>query len=80
MGLKGGASLDSGLVMYPSGHARNTTADLRGILDAKFRLLGRLAVRKPSKLVDRLSAIGEASPKALRKLLDVTIEDRGRFE
>jgi hypothetical protein len=30
--------------------------------------------------VDRLSAIGEASPKALRKLLDVTIEDRGRFE
>jgi 2-methylcitrate dehydratase len=80
MGLKGGASLDSGLVMYPAGHARNTTADLRGILDAKFRLLGRLAVRKPSKLVDRLSAIGDAGPKDLRKLLDVRIEDRGRFE
>ncbi|MCH2162015.1 MAG: MmgE/PrpD family protein, partial [Phycisphaerales bacterium] len=27
-----GSVLDSGLVMYPSGHARNTTADLAGIL------------------------------------------------
>lgn len=26
--------------MYPAGHARNTTADLRGILAHKFSLLG----------------------------------------
>jgi 2-methylcitrate dehydratase len=38
-----GGSYDSGLVMYPAGHARNTTADLRDILRHKFRLLGKLA-------------------------------------
>ena len=27
--LKGGKTISSGLVMYPSGHARNTTADLK---------------------------------------------------
>src|SRR5690606_30518222 len=36
------AKHDSGLVMYPAGHARNTTADLRGLLDHKFMLLGRM--------------------------------------
>lgn len=36
--------LDSGLVMYPSGHARCTSADLVGILNHKFRLLGSLAM------------------------------------
>lgn len=35
-----GKKYDSGLVMYPAGHARNTTADLRGILAHKFSLLG----------------------------------------
>jgi len=37
------AAHDSGLVMYPAGHARNTTADLRDILANKFRVLGALA-------------------------------------
>ena len=36
-----GRSHDSGLVMYPAGHARNTTANLRDILAAKFGCLGR---------------------------------------
>ena len=35
-----GRSFDSGLVMYPGGHARNTTADLDAILKTKFALLG----------------------------------------
>ena len=35
---------DSGMVMYPSGHARNTTANLEDILHNKFRRLGELAV------------------------------------
>jgi hypothetical protein len=30
--------------MYPSGHARNTAADLNNILEHKFKLLGGLAV------------------------------------
>merc|ERR1719355_220427 len=38
--LKGGKKISSGLVMYPPGHARNTSADLRGILAHKNRMLG----------------------------------------
>lgn len=37
-------TLDSGLVMYPAGHARNTEADLEGILANKFEKFGRLAL------------------------------------
>jgi len=42
--LDDGKVLDSKLVMFPSGHARNTSADLNGILNHKFNLLGRLAL------------------------------------
>merc|ERR1712217_185326 len=38
--LKGGKKISSGLVMYPSGHARNTSADLRKILAHKNHMLG----------------------------------------
>lgn len=43
--LSGGKSHDSGFVMYPSGHARNATANLNDILAHKFRLLGGLALK-----------------------------------
>lgn len=36
----GGKKISSGLVMYPSGHARDTAADLKGILDHKNSMLG----------------------------------------
>eukprot|EP00330_Aristerostoma_sp_ATCC50986_P012561 CAMPEP_0114586062 /NCGR_PEP_ID=MMETSP0125-20121206/9401_1 /TAXON_ID=485358 ORGANISM="Aristerostoma sp., Strain ATCC 50986" /NCGR_SAMPLE_ID=MMETSP0125 /ASSEMBLY_ACC=CAM_ASM_000245 /LENGTH=537 /DNA_ID=CAMNT_0001781355 /DNA_START=62 /DNA_END=1675 /DNA_ORIENTATION=+ len=42
---KNGQTYDSNMVMYPSGHARNTSADLEGILNHKFKLLGNLALR-----------------------------------
>jgi 2-methylcitrate dehydratase len=38
--LAGGKKLSSGLVMYPPGHARNTSADLDNILAHKNKLLG----------------------------------------
>merc|ERR1712217_801059 len=37
---KGGKLISSGLVMYPSGHARNTSADLKTILQHKNHMLG----------------------------------------
>lgn len=40
-----GKELDSGFVMFPSGHARNTTADLAGILQNKFMNLGKIAIK-----------------------------------
>lgn len=75
-----GRSLDSGLVMYPSGHARNTTADLLGILDTKFRLLGRLACEKPKKVIRQLAALESLSAKEMRGVYAVDIIDRGTFE
>jgi len=38
--VKGGKKISSGLVMYPSGHARNTSANLKDILDHKNKMLG----------------------------------------
>merc|ERR1712050_804043 len=38
--MEGGKKISSGLVMYPPGHARNTSADLRGILHHKNAMLG----------------------------------------
>eukprot|EP00931_Biecheleriopsis_adriatica_P026972 TRINITY_DN1630_c0_g1_i3.p1 TRINITY_DN1630_c0_g1~~TRINITY_DN1630_c0_g1_i3.p1 ORF type:complete len:587 (-),score=130.74 TRINITY_DN1630_c0_g1_i3:116-1822(-) len=38
--LRSGKVMSSGFVMYPSGHARNTSADLKGILAHKNRMLG----------------------------------------
>jgi len=42
--LKSGEKLDSGFVMFPSGHSRNNSADLKDILNHKNNLLGRLAL------------------------------------
>lgn len=52
-----GRAHDSGLVMYPAGHARNTTADLKGILAHKWEKLGALAVDDPKALIRRLSRL-----------------------
>jgi len=40
--MKDGKVLSSGLVMYPPGHARNTTADLGDLLVTKNKMLGDL--------------------------------------
>ena len=49
---------DSGLVMYPAGHARNTSAPLDDILAHKFRMMGRLASDDPDALIARFSGVG----------------------
>jgi len=43
--LKSGKTFSSGLVMYPPGHARNTTANLKGLLEHKHKLLGGLVFK-----------------------------------
>eukprot|EP00178_Gracilaria_changii_P012632 TRINITY_DN3574_c0_g1_i1.p1 TRINITY_DN3574_c0_g1~~TRINITY_DN3574_c0_g1_i1.p1 ORF type:complete len:102 (+),score=1.13 TRINITY_DN3574_c0_g1_i1:1192-1497(+) len=42
--LKNGERFESGFVMFPSGHSRNTSANLKDILNYKNNLLGRLAL------------------------------------
>jgi 2-methylcitrate dehydratase len=75
-----GQQHDSGLVMFPTGHARNTTADLKGLLDHKFRLLGALATDDPAALVRRLSPLEKKSAAEVAQLNNFTIQNRGKFE
>jgi 2-methylcitrate dehydratase len=77
---KEGQSFDSGLVMYPTGHARNTTADLKGLLAHKWEKLGELASDKPKKIIQQLSGIATKSAAEVAKMYAFEIEDRGRFE
>ncbi|HXH61039.1 MAG TPA: MmgE/PrpD family protein [Fimbriimonadaceae bacterium] len=82
-GAGGGASLDSGLVMYPAGHARNTTADLRGILNHKWKMLGGIALpddTDPSSLIARLESVGSLEAKSLAGLYDVRVAERSGYE
>ena len=80
MTLDDGRTLDSGLVMYPSGHARNTTANLKDILAAKFRLLGALASDRPEPIIERLERLPRLSAAELATLHDFAIADRGQYE
>jgi len=71
---------DSGLVMYPAGHARNTTADLADVLAYKFELLGGLALDDPKSVIDRLNGIGELSAEELKSVWDFAIQSRPGYE
>ena len=75
-----GRSLDSGLVMYPSGHARNTTCDLEGILANKAEVLGRLAMDDPGSVIGRFRRVDDPSTAELASMNDFEIKDHGRFE
>lgn len=57
--LSNGKVFDSDLVMYPSGHSRNTAADLESILNYKFELLGKLALEENevAPLIEKLQNI-----------------------
>ena len=78
--MQDGRTFDSGLVMYPAGHARNTTADLRGILGKKAQLLGALASDQSAPIIDRFNSIAAMNGSDLAKLYDFAIADRGIFE
>ncbi|MEM9558891.1 MAG: MmgE/PrpD family protein [Planctomycetota bacterium] len=69
--LGDGTEIGSGLVMYPGGHARNTTAPLEDILEHKFNLLGRLAFGDPQPVIDTLMRVGSLSSDELWNLHDV---------
>ena len=69
-----GNRYDSGLVMYPSGHARNTTADLDDILLHKASLLGAIAMADSTTIIDRCNGIESAG--SLDGLWDVKILQR----
>lgn len=73
--LKGGKTLDSGFVMFPSGHSRNSTADLKGILNHKFHLLGRLALgeKELETKLEKLNKIETLTNEELQSLYECKI-------
>ncbi len=75
-----GEVFDSGLVMYPGGHARNTTEDLKDILSHKFKVLGALASDDAAGIIKRIGTLEKKSAKDVAELYHFRILNRGRFE
>lgn len=78
-----GKTYDSGLVMYPAGHARNTAANLGDILNHKFKLLGSIAMpdgTDSGPLIENLKNLDSLSAQDLRSLFDVNIAERPGYE
>jgi len=75
-----GKVADSGRIMYPSGHARNTTASLSDILNHKFELMGRLTSSDAKPIVARLSNLESKTAKDIASLYDFAIVRRGSFD
>ncbi len=67
-------SLSSGLVMYPPGHARNTTADLPKLLRHKFERLAGLGVTEPAVLHERMTHLAVKSAADIRSLYSFEID------
>ena len=61
-------TLASGLVMYPAGHARNTTAPLEDLLRTKFQRLAELGVRDIPGLLTRFSNLEQKTTAEIRDL------------
>merc|ERR1719199_709677 len=71
--LKGGKKLSSGLVMYPPGHARNTTADLNALLVRKNKMLGDIVFSDAAdldKFIGALINLKDLPASALQSIYD----------
>jgi 2-methylcitrate dehydratase len=66
--------LSSGLVMYPEGHARNSSGNLHSLLDAKFRCLAALGLGDVDSLYKRMTNLAEKSPAEVRVLYSFEID------
>ncbi len=79
-----GEAFDSGLVMYPGGHARNhlgpDAIDLDDVLDHKFERLASLASDEPKSLIRRFASIGQTKPKALAGIMDFPLTPGAKFD
>ena len=62
--------------MYPAGHARNNEVDLEGILDNKFRLLGKLALSEDDLdlMMNKLNKLESLSNIDLKNLYSCNIK------
>lgn len=75
-----GEMFDSGLVMYPGGHARNTAADLKGILAHKWEGLAKIAVADAKAVVKQLASVEKKTAAATASMYHFDLLDHGSFE
>ncbi len=79
-----GRVFDSGLVMYPGGHARNANgpdkADRDDILAHKFQKLGELAFKEPAPVIQRFSDLAGKSANEIGGIMDFALTVQGRFD
>ncbi|MCA9287059.1 MAG: MmgE/PrpD family protein [Phycisphaerales bacterium] len=79
-----GKTHDSGLVMYPGGHARNakgqTPVDLRAVLNHKFALLGGLVETDPAEIIARYSGLEKKSAADVQAINDFDLKIGASFE
>ncbi|HWD41914.1 MAG TPA: hypothetical protein VG944_23945, partial [Fimbriimonas sp.] len=76
-------TFDSGLVMYPAGHARNATASLAGLLARKFELLGKIGLpdgQDVAPLLGKLGNLSEMSAEEVSTIYDFEIAERLGYE
>jgi 2-methylcitrate dehydratase len=66
-------AIDSGLVMYPQGHARNESGDLDDLLAHKFGVFAAMGVDDPDALAERLSGLSEKTSDQVAGLYDFSI-------
>ena len=81
--MKDGNVFDSGLIMYPSGHARNTTlCNLQDILHAKVcDAWSEIAMDDPSVVVDKvLNSIALLDSDAMQSIWNIELADRPVFK
>jgi 2-methylcitrate dehydratase len=71
-----GNSFDSGLIMFPAGHAANKDADLNAILATKFKRLAELAVDNAQELIHSLENLEKKTAKEIELLYDANIKFR----
>jgi 2-methylcitrate dehydratase len=66
--------LSSGLVMYPEGHARNMSGNLRTLLANKFHRLASLGVKDVATVQHRLTGLAAKSPAEIQSLYTLSID------
>ncbi len=65
--------LESPLVMYPMGHARNGSGQIQELLTHKFRVLAADGVDDPNELAERMSNLQNKTASEVRDLYHFTI-------
>jgi 2-methylcitrate dehydratase len=68
-------NLSSGLVMYPLGHARNTSAELVAILDHKFGALAAANMDNAVQFRQRFTNLSSESSEGIRSLCQFSIRN-----